>query len=60
MFALHRVMKSRKQMKHQTLITEVTGMLSANFTPKVSEMKKAIDYLLDKEYLERVEGTKDQ
>ncbi len=53
-------MKSRKQMKHQTLITEVTGMLSANFTPKVSEMKKAIDYLLDKEYLERVEGTKDQ
>ena len=46
-------------MKHQALIQEVTAQISTKFTPKVSEIKKAIDHLLDKEYLEREEGQKD-
>jgi cullin 1 len=48
-----RLMKARKTMKHQALIQEVTATISTKFTPKVSEIKKAIDYLIDKEYLER-------
>ncbi|ORY31833.1 putative ubiquitin-protein ligase [Naematelia encephala] len=54
-----RLMKARKSMKHQALIQEVTANISTKFTPKVPEIKKAIDYLLDKEYLERVEGSID-
>ena len=46
-------------MKHQALIQEVTAQISQKFTPKVPEIKKAIDYLLDKEYLERAEESKD-
>jgi len=48
-----RLMKARKTMKHQALIQDVTATISTKFTPKVSEIKKAIDYLIDKEYLER-------
>ncbi|KAL1405840.1 ubiquitin ligase (cullin) of SCF [Vanrija albida] len=48
-----RLMKARKTMKHQALIQDVTAQISTKFTPKVSDIKKAIDYLIDKEYLER-------
>ncbi|KAI5475829.1 hypothetical protein MNV49_000793 [Pseudohyphozyma bogoriensis] len=54
-----RIMKSRKQMKNQPLIQEAITQLAARFTPKVSDVKKAIDTLLDKEYLARVEGNRD-
>lgn len=40
-------------MKHAALIQDVTAQISTKFTPKVPEIKKAIDHLLDKEYLER-------
>lgn len=40
-------------MKHAALIHDVTAQVSTKFTPKVPEIKKAIDHLLDKEYLER-------
>ncbi|KAF9527571.1 Cullin [Crepidotus variabilis] len=54
-----RVMKARKTMKNQALIQEVISQISQRFAPKIPDIKKAIDTLLEKEYIERVEGAKD-
>ncbi|TFY59045.1 hypothetical protein EVJ58_g6024 [Rhodofomes roseus] len=54
-----RIMKARKQMKNQALIQEVISQISQRFTPKIPDIKKAIEHLLEKEYIERVEGTRD-
>ena len=46
-------------MMYQPLVQETVAQISHRFTPKVPDIKKAIETLLEKEYLERVEGTKD-
>ena len=57
--ARYRIMKSRKTMKHQQLIAETVDQLKARFQPKVPDVKKGIDAMLDREYIEREEGSRD-
>jgi len=54
-----RIMKARKTMKNQALIQEVISQISQRFAPKIPDIKKAVETLLEKEYMERVDGQKD-
>ncbi|KAJ7600988.1 Cullin [Mycena floridula] len=54
-----RIMKARKTMKNQALVQEVISQISQRFAPKIPDIKKAIETLLEKEYIERVGDTKE-
>ncbi|KAJ7804400.1 Cullin family-domain-containing protein [Mycena olivaceomarginata] len=54
-----RIMNARKTMKNQVLIQEVISQISQRFAPKIPDIKTAIETFLEKEYMERVDGSKD-
>merc|ERR1712226_843520 len=46
-----RIMKTRKRMKHNELITTAIEQLKSRFQPKVSAIKAQIGTLIEKDYL---------
>ncbi|KAF9292151.1 Cullin-3 [Mortierella alpina] len=56
--AIVRVMKNRKALDHNNLVTEVIGQLQGRFNPTPSMIKKRIEALIDREYLERAPGNR--
>ncbi|EFW99547.1 scf ubiquitin ligase subunit [Grosmannia clavigera kw1407] len=53
--AVVRIMKQRKELLHTALVTEVVTQLASLFRPEVSMIKKRIEDLISREYLERIE-----
>jgi len=53
-----RIMKDRKHMTHVDLTHEVARQLSSRFHPVPNDIKKRIENLIDRDYLERCEDRK--
>eukprot|EP00271_Cylindrocystis_brebissonii_P019086 TRINITY_DN5647_c0_g1_i1.p1 TRINITY_DN5647_c0_g1~~TRINITY_DN5647_c0_g1_i1.p1 ORF type:complete len:742 (+),score=137.63 TRINITY_DN5647_c0_g1_i1:468-2693(+) len=51
--AIVRIMKSRRSLDHNNIISEVTKQLSARFLPNPGVIKKRIESLIEREFLER-------
>jgi len=51
-----RIMKARKTLGHTALINEVIQQSHQRFNAKISDIKKCIDLLIEKEYLQRADN----
>lgn len=51
--AIVRVMKSRKALSHHQLMTETIQQVLSRFSPDVNMIKKKVESLIDRDYLER-------
>ena len=57
---LVQVMKTRKTMNHKQLVLDVMKALIDKFKPQPRQISKEIGNLIETEYLERVEGKRDE
>eukprot|EP01135_Chromosphaera_perkinsii_P006249 Nk52_evm10s470 gene=Nk52_evmTU10s470 len=57
--ALVRIMKARKTLSHLDLVNEVINQCKSRFAPSVPMIKKCIEGLIDRQYIERYEGARD-
>ncbi|XP_058772433.1 cullin-3A-like isoform X1 [Vicia villosa] len=48
-----RIMKARKQLDHNNLIAEVTKLLQPRFLANLTDVKKRIESLIEREFMER-------
>ncbi|TRM66353.1 Cullin [Schizophyllum amplum] len=53
--AIVRIMKGRKEMRMQDLQNSVIDAVKKHFTPKVPDVKKRIEAMVEQEYIERTE-----
>lgn len=51
--AIVRIMKSRRILDHNSIVSEVTRQLAPRFMPNPAVIKKRIESLLEREFLER-------
>uniref|UniRef100_A0A8C6SED0 Cullin-2 n=1 Tax=Neogobius melanostomus TaxID=47308 RepID=A0A8C6SED0_9GOBI len=58
--AIVRIMKARKVLRHNALIQEVINQSKARFNPSISMIKKCIEVLIDKQYIERSQTCADE
>ncbi len=49
-------MKGRKKLRHVHLVEEVINQVKSRFPPKISDIKKNIDALMEKDYIERLDN----
>ncbi|XP_037031220.1 cullin-2 [Bradysia coprophila] len=58
--AIVRIMKSRKILKHNALIQEILSQSRVSFAPSIPMIKKCIESLIDKQYIERTPSAGDE
>ncbi|XP_053983774.1 cullin-2 [Hylaeus anthracinus] len=58
--AIVRIMKSRQVLKHNQLIQEVLSQSKVTFAPSIGMIKKCIEALIDKQYIERTPNNADE
>lgn len=51
-----RIMKSRKQLNHNQLVSEVMEQLNKRFQPSPVVIKKRIEGLIEREYIKRADS----
>uniref|UniRef100_A0A1I8B660 CULLIN_2 domain-containing protein n=1 Tax=Meloidogyne hapla TaxID=6305 RepID=A0A1I8B660_MELHA len=54
--AIVRIMKARKTLKHDDLVTEVTSQLNSRFVVKTRMIKSSIEQLIKEDYMKRNEN----
>ncbi|EFO86912.1 hypothetical protein GCK72_010370 [Caenorhabditis remanei] len=53
--AIVRIMKTRKVLKHNALVSEIMDQTKSRFTPDVAFIKKSIEDLIEKMYIQRTD-----